>query len=953
MGSVIETLLGFGLLVTCPPCKIRRLRVIKIDLERLSKSLGLKMLISLKKYVYFFVITLIVTACGGEGERAGFIELPDLRLESLVIETIVQTESDEIVTPVQLNLSGEPVVEFNPSATGPYTAEVGTEITEIRFTAAIPVDSSHNLQLIPFTENENGFTEADVLDLVSGEPFTTGISEGENFFFIRVREQFSGATANYVIEINRPSTSASLENLSFFLRSSITSVGSHGSVEEFLASSNDIGFITSETVDDGSGPVAVTRPDQFSSDEFEYFLAVRYNACNLDVRVVTEQKNASADLDGVSIRNFILSRRQLNFGSNAFTVNVESEVGGNQAQYNFRVFRADSTESDVSEDPHLSSISISEGEFTPLFECVVGSSSIPTYSIVVQPDHDPISLVLESFNSNTIVGISRPLLDENGVIQTSTTSDGVNIVVADTETSQLIRAGESFPHDDVEGDDDFFDLSDRDNIFLIETFLEVDGQNIFRQYLINIFKSVTPFVEVSTAEELQLALQSAIPNQEIIIEDGTYLGEIGAGLSGSDIAHFYSSQSGTQDEPIVLRGRNVGQVILSGGAASQETVLRIEGDHWDIRNLIVDGGATGVTLSNANSNFLSSINISDTRQALIIENASSNNVLRNFVVSSNNQSEGDLPVIQIGGIEVDSDVSGNQIWNSVIGEDVTAELVAIGPNASSTEISFNQFNLDSTNGVSGAVIINAGIDSVIRYNDFTLEADNFSAVQSILSELGVNTLLNDNVFSLNDVSVDIANVSNGIELFESNNQRTDSVVVSYRGEGTTTSFVSSVFQIESAENVGLCLTSRDAVVDISDNQDGSATSEFTAIGLAECLANDDQVWRLVNDGEGFVTIELVNDDQRRLSPTRVSVLSNAITAFERTGDFTDEGFIFRWSLLRESDGSVLLLNKDNLSSNIRVVETPDNFSIDADFIAVMGTLGLTDDSRFNLLPVLP
>ena len=489
----------------------------------------------------------------------------------------------------------------------------------------------------------------------------------------------------------------------------------------------------------------------------------------------------------------------------------------------------------------------------------------------------------------------------------------------------------------------FFSLSDGSNLFLLETFLPVGEQTIFRQYLLNIFRSTTPFVEVSSAEELQTALQNAVPNQEIIIEDGTFIGDVGISQSGSDLAHFYSSQSGTAEQPIVLRGRNPGQVTLSGdGSISMASVLRIEGSFWDIRLLNIDNGHQGMTLMGANSNFVSSINFTNNEQSLVIGDGSSNNVIRNIVVSSAVDSADNLSAIQIGDLDAAGEVSGNQIWNSIIGENIAAQLLSIESNASNTEFAFNEINLDTTNPPSGSAIVNEGGDTVIRFNHFVSESVVSSGLDSVLGEFGVNTLFNDNLFSLNSTSLDIANIASGVELFESNNVRSDTNTILFSGDGTVTNFSSPSFQIESATNPGMCLSTGEATVDVN---------LFTAIGLSECLANDNQVWRFTNDGEGFVTIEQAGDSQFRLSPTRDIMLFNALSLFERTGDFLDEGFVFRWNVLRDVDNTVLFLNKDNLATRLRTIATPEIFSTPFESIVVSDSLVVSEDSRFNLLPV--
>ncbi|MCW2619155.1 MAG: uncharacterized protein JWR28_2304 [Modestobacter sp.] len=88
-------------------------------------------------------------------------------------------------------------------------------------------------------------------------------------------------------------------------------------------------------------------------------------------------------------------------------------------------------------------------------------------------------------------------------------------------------------------------------------------------------------VDVTTADELQRALDEATPGQVIRLADGTYAG------------HFVATAKATADQPIHLCGSRA--AVLDGGAVDGDFTLHLSGAaYWQVTGFTVTGGKKGV-----------------------------------------------------------------------------------------------------------------------------------------------------------------------------------------------------------------------------------------------------------------------------------------------------------------------------------------------------------------------
>ena len=121
--------------------------------------------------------------------------------------------------------------------------------------------------------------------------------------------------------------------------------------------------------------------------------------------------------------------------------------------------------------------------------------------------------------------------------------------------------------------------------------LSIMKQNLFTAW------AKTNRVRVTNTEELKAALGNAKAGDEIILAEGEYVYS-GATPKGY---MFTSSADGTEDAPIIIRSENPEKpAIMSGSSTSENYVLSIQGDWWEIRDLKITNAQKGIILDNSN-----------------------------------------------------------------------------------------------------------------------------------------------------------------------------------------------------------------------------------------------------------------------------------------------------------------------------------------------------------------
>ena len=147
----------------------------------------------------------------------------------------------------------------------------------------------------------------------------------------------------------------------------------------------------------------------FNSDIYDYSVDVTYNVSSIIITATANHENATVSGDGA---------KQLAVGANLFTITVTAENGVTTLDYTVTVNRAE-----PSTDATLSSLTISEGEFTPAF-----NSDIFEYTVDVAYTVTAVRFIATATHSKAIVagdGLKQLATGANLFTITVTAEDGV------------------------------------------------------------------------------------------------------------------------------------------------------------------------------------------------------------------------------------------------------------------------------------------------------------------------------------------------------------------------------------------------------------------------------------------------------------------------------------------------------------------------------------------------
>jgi len=157
----------------------------------------------LQKAVLIISLSVFLAACGGD-DISDFVEVSDIRLLSL-----------EVVEGGTLLFEENEVEEFDPGNIGPYRVELADQsLTSITIRAGIANVDGVRLELVEFAKGDE---DDDRVTAVSpNEIVTVSVEEGANLVAIRVSSLTSAARIDYVMRINKISSSAVLSDILVF-----------------------------------------------------------------------------------------------------------------------------------------------------------------------------------------------------------------------------------------------------------------------------------------------------------------------------------------------------------------------------------------------------------------------------------------------------------------------------------------------------------------------------------------------------------------------------------------------------------------------------------------------------------------------------------------------------------------------------------------------------------------
>lgn len=191
-------------------------------------------------------------------------------------------------------------------------------------------------------------------------------------------------------------------------------------------------------------------------------------------------------------------------------------------------------------------------------------------------------------------------------------------------------------------------------------------------------------VRVSTAADLQDALDNARPGDTITMEDGVY----------DAIA---ITAGGERDSPITLTGSRA--AVVDGGDNGSGYAVDLRADHWRLNGFTVRNAKKGVMATGASNNVLDGLEVHDIgEEGVHFRQSSSDNVVRNSAVHDTGQVTEDYgEAIYLGSAKNNWDggpdtSDRNKVLNNRLGPNVPAEHVDIKEGSTGGEVRGNTFD---------------------------------------------------------------------------------------------------------------------------------------------------------------------------------------------------------------------------------------------------------------------
>lgn len=781
---------------------------------------------------------------------------------------------------------------FSPDRVGLYELEVASEVESVDISfGQLSEESGVEIFVLRRTRLADSNSQ-----LVSpGSTITMPLDEGDNLIRVRVRTTDEEQFRDYSFNVRRISTSVELGNISF------------GAL--------------SEEVDSG---VDFVSPESFDAEVTEYSFNLPYSRCTVIMSTFARESGAEVFFDGESLGRGANLFLDFPVGETVHQLEVRAEDGIGSRLYTLTFNRDAPTAEDESFDVSLSDLVVAPGELTSTrgegFNCFYGS-----YTTRVDNEQTSVAISATPSVAGREVSAARlvAVVDEDG-------AEGFEI-----EEWFVIPSGESVEFDVEVGDENNFVVAQRDP----------DTGDALFAYNINVTRAETNRTIVETGAELQQALLNAEPSDEIfILSTEALTGVATLAASGKDGVVFYSEASGTEEQPIVLINASSAAVLSPSAGHESATVFELAGDHWEIANLVIEGGSTGFVLNGASHNFIRFLDVSGSSDTGV-----------QVLNGSHNNGFADLSISDLDGraLVVGSDAStwtsaptpgpyapandNNAFGTFSIGPRVADTLIHIEEGATNTDLRSAQIHIDGYAGDkgNGAIIEIQGNETELSFSDFedgtrdspaTIVRVSDAGKEWLTEQWGENTQVFDSQLDLSGLS-DIALLTasdNVSQVSVANNVRTDAGSVVYSGVAVDDNFNRPAYQIQwiDFDNIDpdlndiaantFCL--RRAPVTSSLNTTlGSVVREIVGVVTASCDASDsDQHWDLQNDGDGFVF--LTDPEASVLTApfyqgAMINFGTDGIAAFDAEAFSGSNAFFLRWTLEARENEAVVFSNK--------------------------------------------
>ncbi len=868
------------------------------EFQRMSRSQSLLF----KTTIISFL--LLLAACGDDSGRArepvtDASNYTELRLSSI---TFSVGGVSQPISP-----------EFDSDTTGPYTVNVEDDVESIEITAT-RMNADTKLEIakveVALDDSGNPITGSDglvIIDRLSeavlvedGQVDTKTIQEGDNRIAFRLSPKSSSNTfLNYIVNVHRVNTDAKLNGLG--LR-------------------------------DRKGEVAELSPE-FSPTTMEYSASVAYEDCMSFVRGLTGERHTELTIAGRDARHMESVPLELEVGANVIPIVSAAEDGVGVENYQLTITRAAGTAEQLAADATLKSASLTGADFSADFYCYMGS-----YTAGINQNVDSVQLTVTPSVEGATLQYGTPVFDTAGK-------------VIDIEDGQTVVAGEAFDVG-LEGDATLKALE----------VTATDGETkLFYQFAYA--RRATNWIEVESAEALQAALKNAQANDEIVLDGELFEGVASVDASGHAESHFYSDRSGTAENPIIVRSKNsTSPAALAGAGKNVNTVLRISGDYWVFTSLQFENAQNAIVLDAANNNLFDRIKVDGVgERGMLIQNGSSSNTVRRSTIANTGEAQvtvGNAEGIVVGSVadnwlgapegSEDEKVYDNDIRNNTFGPKVRAAAVRINEGSLRTQVQYNTVDVKgiSSTGDNASAFVVKGNDANISYNTVYNDAGTglnqvvitANVVRDwIIDAWGENLKYYQNIHSLGGAQIPLANSADVAVLNVSENTRADEIEVSYSGAGINESFTVPVYQIRTTVESALCFQEERPIPDFSLGE--TLLDKLSNVTVETCGEANEQKFKLVNDGDGYVFITTLDNPDRVVAPVHpqfVEQSSSEAVVVDIKEDLSNilpilnpaEGYYLRWQVLHYPEGVTFVNRGDWFSRFVLTGDTDVGSAVD-------------------------
>ncbi len=233
-----------------------------------------------------------------------------------------------------------------------------------------------------------------------------------------------------------------------------------------------------------------------------------------------------------------------------------------------------------------------------------------------------------------------------------------------------------------------------------DNILDVFDLCMMKQKLIS--QTTSNCIDVSTSEELSLAMKNAQPGDVIRLASGTY------DCTEISSQKFNSAAEGTADAPITLTAADTENLpVITGNNTDHGYVIHITGNHWIIENLKVTTSQKGIVLDNSNYSVIRNCEVYNIgAEAIAIRDGSSYCTVKDsYIHDTGLVTPGYGEGIYIGSAKSTSGFDYKCDYNVVDGctfKNVTAEHVDVKEYTTGTEIMNCTFYGDGMTGANYA-----------------------------------------------------------------------------------------------------------------------------------------------------------------------------------------------------------------------------------------------------------